>query len=100
MCIRDSLLHRAGFEKLCIQALTSVLPWISLLPGASSPSPTPTRRSRSTATSSASSSLVMDVPKGDFRWIAVGSKSQPGVQIVLSNYIQGSPDDLSYVAGL
>ena len=44
--------------------------------------------------------LVMDVPNGDFRWITVGSKSQPGVQIVLSNYIQGSPEDLSYVAGL
>jgi catechol 2,3-dioxygenase-like lactoylglutathione lyase family enzyme len=44
--------------------------------------------------------LVMDVPNGDFRWITVGSKSQPGVQIVLSNYIQGSPDDLAYVAGL
>jgi catechol 2,3-dioxygenase-like lactoylglutathione lyase family enzyme len=35
--------------------------------------------------------LVMDVPNGDFRWITVGSKSQPGVQIVLSNYIQASP---------
>ena len=44
--------------------------------------------------------LVMDVPNGDFRWITVGSKSQPGVQIVLSNYIQGSPDDQSYMAGL
>jgi uncharacterized glyoxalase superfamily protein PhnB len=44
--------------------------------------------------------VVMDVPNGEFRWITVGSKSQPGVAIVLTNYIQGSPDDQSYVAGL
>jgi uncharacterized glyoxalase superfamily protein PhnB len=44
--------------------------------------------------------VVMDVAGGDFRWITVGSKTQPGVQIVLSNYIQGSPDDQSYMAGL
>ena len=44
--------------------------------------------------------VVMDVPNGDFRWITVGSKTQPGVAIVLSNYIQGSPDDQTYMAGL
>lgn len=44
--------------------------------------------------------VVMDVPNGDYRWVTVGSKSQPDVAIVLSNYIQGSPDDQSYVAGL
>ena len=44
--------------------------------------------------------VVMDVPNGDFRWITVRSKTQPGVAIVLSNYIQGSPDDQSYMAGL
>jgi uncharacterized glyoxalase superfamily protein PhnB len=44
--------------------------------------------------------VVMDVAGDDFRWITVGSKTQPGVQIVLSNYIQGSPDAQSYMAGL
>lgn len=44
--------------------------------------------------------LLNDVAKGDYRWITVGSASQPDVQIVLSNYVQGSPEDADYVAGL
>jgi len=44
--------------------------------------------------------LRNDVARGDFRWITVGAKSQPAVSIVLTNYVQGSPDDLDTVAGL
>ena len=44
--------------------------------------------------------LRNDVARGDFRWITVGAASQPGVSIVLTNYIQGSPADLDTVAGL
>jgi len=35
-----------------------------------------------------------DVAREDFRWITVGAASQPGVGIVLTNYLNGSPDDL------
>jgi len=35
-----------------------------------------------------------------FRWITVGAASQPGVEIVLTNYLQGSPADVDTVAGL
>jgi uncharacterized glyoxalase superfamily protein PhnB len=41
-----------------------------------------------------------DVGKGEYRWITVGSASQPGVSIVLTNYLNGSPADLDAVAGL
>lgn len=41
-----------------------------------------------------------DVPQGDFRWITVGSASQPDVSIVLTNFVAGSPADLDAVAGL
>jgi catechol 2,3-dioxygenase-like lactoylglutathione lyase family enzyme len=41
-----------------------------------------------------------DVARGDFRWITVGATAQPGVSIVLTNYVQGSPDDLDTVAAL
>ena len=44
--------------------------------------------------------LRNDVAREDFRWITVGAPSQPGVSIVLTNYIQGSPADLDTVAGL
>ncbi len=37
--------------------------------------------------------LRNDVAKGDFRWITVGADSQPGVAIVLTNYLNGSPAD-------
>jgi len=44
--------------------------------------------------------LRNDVAKGDFRWITVGAAAQPGVAIVLTNYLNGSPADTDAVAGL
>jgi catechol 2,3-dioxygenase-like lactoylglutathione lyase family enzyme len=44
--------------------------------------------------------LRNDVGKGDFRWITVGASAQPGVSIVLTNYLNGSPADQDAVAGL
>ena len=44
--------------------------------------------------------LRNDVARGDFRWITVGSTSQPGVGIVLTNYLNGSPADNDTLAGL
>jgi len=44
--------------------------------------------------------LRNDVAKGDFRWITVGSAAQPGVAIVLTNYLNGSPADAEAVAEL
>jgi uncharacterized glyoxalase superfamily protein PhnB len=41
-----------------------------------------------------------DVAHEGFRWITVGSASQPGVEIVLTNYVQGSPTDGDTVAAL
>lgn len=41
-----------------------------------------------------------DVAKGDFRWITVGSASQPDVAIVLTNYVNGGPDDDDALAAL
>src|SRR5258708_38657925 len=37
--------------------------------------------------------LRNDVARGDFRWITVGAAAQPGVGIVLTNYLNGSPAD-------
>jgi catechol 2,3-dioxygenase-like lactoylglutathione lyase family enzyme len=44
--------------------------------------------------------LRNDVARGDFRWITVGADSQPGVGIVLTNYLNGSPADGDAVAAL
>jgi catechol 2,3-dioxygenase-like lactoylglutathione lyase family enzyme len=44
--------------------------------------------------------LRNDVGRDGFRWITVGATSQPGVSIVLSNYVQGSPSDIDTVAAL
>jgi catechol 2,3-dioxygenase-like lactoylglutathione lyase family enzyme len=41
-----------------------------------------------------------DVAREDFRWITVGAASQPGVAIVLTNYLNGSPADGDAVAAL
>jgi catechol 2,3-dioxygenase-like lactoylglutathione lyase family enzyme len=41
-----------------------------------------------------------DVAKEEFRWITVGAASQPGVAVVLTNYLNGSPADNDAVAGL
>ncbi len=44
--------------------------------------------------------LRNDVAKGDFRWLTVGAGSQPGVAVVLTNYLNGSPADNDALAGL
>jgi catechol 2,3-dioxygenase-like lactoylglutathione lyase family enzyme len=44
--------------------------------------------------------LRNDVSRGDFRWITVGAVDQPGVAIVLTNYLNGSPADSDAVAAL
>jgi len=44
--------------------------------------------------------LRNDVARGDFRWITVGAPSQPGVSIVLTNYLNGSPADVEALEGL
>ncbi|MDE3069903.1 MAG: VOC family protein [Acidobacteriota bacterium] len=41
-----------------------------------------------------------DVARDEFRWITVGAASQPGVAIVLTNYLNGSPADHDALAGL
>jgi catechol 2,3-dioxygenase-like lactoylglutathione lyase family enzyme len=37
--------------------------------------------------------LRNDVARDDFRWITVGAADQPGVAIVLTNYLNGGPAD-------
>ncbi|HET6998766.1 MAG TPA: VOC family protein [Solirubrobacterales bacterium] len=44
--------------------------------------------------------LRNDVAKGEFRWITVGAASQPGVSVVLTNYLNGSPADADALAAL
>jgi catechol 2,3-dioxygenase-like lactoylglutathione lyase family enzyme len=44
--------------------------------------------------------LRNDVARGDFRWITVGAAEQPGVAIVLTNYLNGSPADSDALAAL
>jgi len=44
--------------------------------------------------------LRNDVAKEDFRWITVGAASQPGVAIVITNYLNGSPADQDSLAAL
>ncbi len=44
--------------------------------------------------------LRNDVAKGDFRWLTVGAASQPGVAVVLTNYLNGSPADQDALAAL
>lgn len=41
-----------------------------------------------------------DVARDSFRWITVGSPSQPSVSIVLTNYVNGSPEDNEAVAAM
>ena len=41
-----------------------------------------------------------DVASEGFRWITVGAASQPGVAIVLTNYLCGSPADGDALAAL
>jgi catechol 2,3-dioxygenase-like lactoylglutathione lyase family enzyme len=44
--------------------------------------------------------LRNDVANEGYRWVTVGAASQPGVEIVLTNYVNGSPADGDVVAGL
>ena len=44
--------------------------------------------------------LRNDVAREDFRWITVGAASQPGVAIVLTNYLNGGPADGDALAAL
>ncbi len=44
--------------------------------------------------------LRNDVARGDYRWITVGAAAQPGVAIVLTNYLNGSPADSDALAAL
>ncbi len=44
--------------------------------------------------------LRNDVGREDFRWITVGAASQPGVGIVLTNYLNGGPADGDALAAL
>ena len=41
-----------------------------------------------------------DVANEGFRWITVGAPAEPGVSIVLTNYVNGGPEDGAVVAGL
>ena len=41
-----------------------------------------------------------DVAQEGFRWLTVGAASQPGVEIVLTNYLSGSPADRDALAAL
>ena len=41
-----------------------------------------------------------DIANEGFRWITVGSAAQPGVSIVITNYLNGSPDDNDMIAAL
>lgn len=44
--------------------------------------------------------LRNDVARENFRWVTVGAASQPGVGIVLTNYLNGSPADADALAAL
>jgi uncharacterized glyoxalase superfamily protein PhnB len=44
--------------------------------------------------------LRNDVAREGFRWITVGAATQPGVEIVLTNYLHGSPADGDAIAAL
>lgn len=44
--------------------------------------------------------LRNDVANEGFRWITVGSPAQPSINIVLTNYLNGSPADVEAVSQL
>jgi uncharacterized glyoxalase superfamily protein PhnB len=44
--------------------------------------------------------LRNDVAREEYRWITVGSTAQPEVDIVLTNYLNGSPADGDAIASL
>jgi len=41
-----------------------------------------------------------DVAKEDLRWITVGAPNQPDVELVLTNFLNGSPADADAIAAL
>ncbi|GAA1734845.1 VOC family protein [Aeromicrobium alkaliterrae] len=44
--------------------------------------------------------VQLDVPNDGFRWVTVVPPAQPGVAVILTNYVDGSDTDRSNVAGL
>lgn len=44
--------------------------------------------------------LRKDVANEGFRWITLGAASEPGVDIVLTNFVNGAPEDADVVAAL
>ena len=44
--------------------------------------------------------LRNDVARGEFRWVTVGAAEEPGVAIVLTNYLNGGPADHDALAAL
>ena len=44
--------------------------------------------------------LRNDVAREDFRWLTVGAATQPGVAIVITNYLNGNPADGDALAAL
>lgn len=44
--------------------------------------------------------LRNDVASEGFRWVTVGASAQPGVEIVLTDYLNGSPADRDAIAAL
>jgi catechol 2,3-dioxygenase-like lactoylglutathione lyase family enzyme len=44
--------------------------------------------------------LRNDVARDDFRWLTVGSAAQPGISIVITNFLNGNPDDSDAIAAL
>jgi catechol 2,3-dioxygenase-like lactoylglutathione lyase family enzyme len=44
--------------------------------------------------------LRSDVSRDGFRWVTVGASSQPGVAIVITNYLHGSPADGDAITAL
>jgi catechol 2,3-dioxygenase-like lactoylglutathione lyase family enzyme len=44
--------------------------------------------------------LRSDVARDGFRWVTVGAASQPGIAIVITNYLHGSPADGDAIAAL
>jgi catechol 2,3-dioxygenase-like lactoylglutathione lyase family enzyme len=44
--------------------------------------------------------LRQDVARDTFRWLTVGSPSQPEMSIVLTNYLNGSPADADAMSAL
>ncbi|MGH3164594.1 MAG: VOC family protein [Trebonia sp.] len=44
--------------------------------------------------------LRNDVARGDSRWITVGAAAQPGLSVVLTNFVNGGPADVDAVAAL